>query len=340
MAKVPPAEFLASLKKGPLAPVYLVHGSDQRRADQAYKAIEARALEDGEPEFNADYFHGRDADPTAVLSAARTMPMMAERRLVAVRHLEEMKAPAREPIMAYLADPNPSTVLLLHAGALDLRKGDGKFETAAAKAGVSVNFSKPKPWEVPDAIIEMARERGKKMDKAAANALSELAGDDMLAVEMELEKVILYRPDRKAITREDVLEAVADIREAVVYEFTDALAAKNAEAALRSYRRMRDQEQEPLMILGMMARHFRIIWKIQEYKREGQSDGMVAKNAGLNEFIMKKNYLPRLKEFPPRETGRVMRILADLDIKLKSSRTDKDVLFERAVLKLCSRRLG
>ena len=92
MPKLSPSEFWSALKKGPLAPVYLVHGDDQRLADKAYKAVEARVLADGQPEFNADYFHGRDADPDLILAAANTMPMMADRRLVAVRRVEEMKA--------------------------------------------------------------------------------------------------------------------------------------------------------------------------------------------------------------------------------------------------------
>ena len=339
MPKTSPSDFWSALKKGALAAVYLIHGDDQRLIDKAYKAVEEKALAGGQPEFNADYFTGRDADPDQVLAAANTMPMMADRRLVAVRRMEEMKVALRDPILQYLANPNPTTVFLLQAGKLDRKEGDTKLENAVAKVGVSVHFAKPKPWEVPAAIAELARERGHKLDKNAAEALAELAGDDMMAVEQELEKVVLYRGDRKVITREDVLEAVADIKETIVYEFTDALAARQAEAALRAYGRLRDQGQEPLMILGMMARHFRIIWKLQELKAKGESDGLIAKQAGLNEWIMKKNYLPRLKEFPPRDAGRVTRLLADLDIKLKSTRTDKDILFERAIMRLCSRRL-
>jgi DNA polymerase-3 subunit delta len=350
MPKLSPSEFWSALKKGAPAPVYLVHGDDQRLVDKAYKAIESLALAGGQSEFNADYFHGRDADPAQILAAANTMPMLADRRLVAVRHIEGMKTPKdpeapakattpRDRILKYLESPNPTTVLLLHAGALDLRKGDGKLETAAAKAGVSVHFPKPKAWKLTDAIVEMARERGRRMDQRAAEALAELAGDDMLALEQELEKVILYRGDRKVITREDVLEAVADIKETVVFAFTDAIAGRDGEGALIAFRRLADQGNEPLATLGMLARHFRLVWKMQEYRDRNQTAGVIARDLHLSEWVVKEKYLPWLEEFPASETGRIMTLIADLDIKLKSTRTDKDVLFERAIMDLCSSRL-
>jgi DNA polymerase-3 subunit delta len=177
------------------------------------------------------------------------------------------------------------------------------------------------------------------MDQRAAAALAELAGDDMLALEQELEKVILYRGDRKVITREDVLEAVADIKETVVFAFTDAIAGRDGEGALIAFRRLADQGNEPLATLGMLARHFRLVWKMQEYRDRNQTAGVIARDLHLSEWVVKEKYLPWLEEFPASETGRIMTLIADLDIKLKSTRTDKDVLFERAIMDLCSSRL-
>jgi len=344
MSKDKPEEFFRFLEKGETVPVFLLYGEDFLAMDRAFKAVEERVLEGDLPEFNVDYFHGKEADPGQVVGAARTLPVMADKRLVVVRRVEEWKGLARERLIEYLASPAPATVLVLIAGALALRgagtrKDDIALVEAAAKAGMAVRFPRPKGARLPRIIQETVRERGKRIESDAVQLLVDLAGDETLGLEQELSKVMIFVGERNQITREDVLEAVADIKEANVFEFTDAIGTRDVESGLRALRRMREQGQEPLMILGMLLRHFRLIWKIQEYMESGQTPGKISKLVGVNEWILKKSYLPQIKKFSESDTGMITRSLADLDIKIKSTRADKDVLFERSVIRLCLGRL-
>src|SRR4030042_4867325 len=96
MNSIKPEDFKRSLEKGGLVPVYLLHGEDARAVDPALAALEARVLSGGLNEFNADYFHGREADLGQVLAAVRTLPMMSDHRLVVVKRVEELKGQDRE----------------------------------------------------------------------------------------------------------------------------------------------------------------------------------------------------------------------------------------------------
>ena len=348
MNSIKPEDFKRSLEKGDLVPVYLLHGEDARAIDRDLATIEARVLQGGLNEFNADYFHGREADLGQVLAAVRILPMMADHRLVVVKRVEELKGQDRERLVQYLAAPVSSTLLVLTAGPLALRgagrkKEDETLEKAAAKAGMAVHYPRPTAARLPGVVQEMARERGKSIDKDAIEALIDLVGDEMLGLEQELEKVALFMGDKKKIGRDDVLAAVADIKEANIYKFTDAIGGRDVEAALRAFRRMIEEGEEPLMVLAMVLRHFRLIWKIQDYLAQGEPIAAIAKKVGLGpkgEWVIKSVYQPQLEKFPARDTGRIMRALADLDIKLKCARAEKDVLFERALVKLCLGRLA
>jgi DNA polymerase-3 subunit delta len=345
MSKPKPDQFRRALESGKLSNVYLFHGEDSRSIDRALQAVEERVLTGDLAEFNADYFHGKECEASSVLAAAQSLPVMADRRLVVIRHVEELKGSARELLTGYMAAPNQSTVLVLCAGALALRGASAKKEDkalveASAKAGESVHFARPTANRLPGLIQELVRERGKQIEKPAVEILVDLAGGETLGLEQEIDKVVLYVGDRERITREDALEAVADIKEANVFEFTDAVGACDVEAALRSLRRMREQGHEALMILGMLLRHFRLIWKIKEYQDRGEPPARIAKLTRLNEWILKNNYLPQLKKFSAADTGRITRALADLDMKLKSTRGEKDIIFERVIVKLCLGRLA
>lgn len=338
MSKPSPEEFYQELKAGKFAPVYMLYGEDARAIDAALAAVEVRVLEGAEADFNAEYFQGKEAEPSRVAAAARTLPMMADRRLVVVRRVDEIKLGTREPLLAYLADPSPSTVLVLTAPGLIIRgarKEDEALIKAADKAGAAVEFARPKPAQLPHLIGELAQPYGKRLDSGAVEALIEFTGSETLGLAQEVAKICLYVGDQKTVTREDVLAAVADVREANIFDFTDALGSQQVEEALRALRRLREQGQEHLPILGMLVRHFRIIWQLQVYLDQGENSTVIARILKVNEWMLKKKYVPQAKKFPAADAGRIMKLLADLDLKLKSTRGDREVLFERAVINLC-----
>lgn len=345
MPKLKPQDLAAALKKEGPSPVYLLHGDDGRGIERALSDIVAAALADGEDEFNSDWFSGRESSAGEVAAAARMLPMMADRRLVVLKRADEIKGPSRGPLLEYLEDPSPMTVLVMTGPGLQVsgssaKKDDKKLLAAAGKAGVTIEFQRPKARQLPALVEAMARERGKTADREAVRALIDLAGAETFGLEQEVEKVSLYIGGRKRITADDVLKAVADIKEAGIFEFTDAIGAKNVEEALRIFGKMREQGNEPLMLLGMLARHFRIIWQLQALTSSGMSHTEIARKLRLNEWIMKNNYIPQLNKFPPGDTGRIMKSLADLDIKMKSTRADRDLLFEKEVIGLCLGRLS
>jgi DNA polymerase-3 subunit delta len=339
MAKQTLEKFYQNLNSGELAVVYLLFGDDTQAVEAAAAAVEARVVAAGVSEFNSDHFHARGADVGQIVATARTLPMLAERRLVAVRRVEEFKAPARERLLEYLASPSPATILLLSAGPLSLRGNAGRKDEAllkaADKAGVVVEFPRPKPAQLPHLVEDMVRARGKGITSEAVSLLLDLTSSETLGLSQEVEKVCLYVGDKERISKDDVLAAAADIKEASVFEFTDAIGSRDVKTALRALRRMREQGQELLMILGMLLRHFRILWQVQERREAGESAPAIASQLKLNEWVLKKNYFPQAAKFPSADMGRVMRLLADLDIKLKSTRADRELLFERAVIALC-----
>ena len=125
-----PDRALADLREGKLAPVYLVAGEERHLALDVVRAVRDVALAGATPGLNEEQMVAGEVTARAVLSAARTLPMFAKRRLVVLRSLErwdahgEKKAnsEALDQLADYLDDPSPSTVLLLVAGKLDKRR--------------------------------------------------------------------------------------------------------------------------------------------------------------------------------------------------------------------------
>jgi DNA polymerase III subunit delta len=82
---VTPDQAIAQAKQGRLLPVYVVAGEERFVRDQVVSELRTASLAGGVAEFNEDRFTAGEVDVDTVISAARTVPMMARRRFVLVR---------------------------------------------------------------------------------------------------------------------------------------------------------------------------------------------------------------------------------------------------------------
>ena len=84
-----PRELAAGLKRGAIAPVYLVIGEDEAGKDEVVASLVGLVEEDLRG-FNVERFTAGDARPDDVVAAVRTLPMLGERRVVVFSHIERL----------------------------------------------------------------------------------------------------------------------------------------------------------------------------------------------------------------------------------------------------------
>jgi len=101
--------------------VYYLHGDEEVLKDEAIRALVDRALEPGTHDFNFDQRSAADLEPQIFHTLVNTPPMLAARRAVVIRGLEDLKKASkmRQELVRYLGAPNPSTLLILVQGAGD-----------------------------------------------------------------------------------------------------------------------------------------------------------------------------------------------------------------------------
>ena len=89
-----PAALRAQIASRTLGPVYVLTGPD----DQEKTAMASLFGDLVEPElraFNVERFYGTDAKPRDIVEAARTLPMMVDRRIVVVLQADRLLNPRR-----------------------------------------------------------------------------------------------------------------------------------------------------------------------------------------------------------------------------------------------------
>src|SRR3954464_7855748 len=148
MALHTPATVRAQIAAGTPDSIYLLIGEDEVEKS-ALAAEFADLVEEGLRAFNVERVHAGDFTTGdrlldgvgSIVAAARTLPMMAPRRVVAVLQAETLLAPKRESeaasraletLEALFKAPEPQSALVLVAGALDKRSRMYKLLTKHA----------------------------------------------------------------------------------------------------------------------------------------------------------------------------------------------------------------
>ncbi|HEX9104665.1 MAG TPA: DNA polymerase III subunit delta, partial [Polyangia bacterium] len=157
MARPTGSDPLAPLRDGEPGPLYFLYGKERYLIDRAVDLVRARVLDPRTRDFNYELFYGKEAGASRIAQAARTLPMMARRRLILVRDADEMKAEELAGLSSYVADPAPETCLVLVAEKADQRL---KFFSAFKKHGVLVKLDPLYERQLPDFVRGEARARG------------------------------------------------------------------------------------------------------------------------------------------------------------------------------------
>jgi DNA polymerase-3 subunit delta len=211
--------LLRGLKKGARVPepVYLLYGDEDVLKDEAI-----RALVDGivNPDFNLDVRFAPDLTPESFHALVNTPPMLAERRAVVVRGVEQIgkrKTQLRDELVRYLAAPNPTTLLVLVFTAGEEPDAD------LVRASTSVVFEPLSAERVPRWLHHHATTLGVTLAPDATELLLSAVGNDLSTLSRELEKLAsLTGGTGRSVTAEDVTSLVGVRRGETVYDLVHA----------------------------------------------------------------------------------------------------------------------
>lgn len=193
-------------------------------------------------------FHGDEAKPKDIIQEARTVPFLADRRVVLVRNADRFGAEsASDTFLAYLDAPCEMTTVLLVAGQIDRRT---RFFKACEKAGAIVECPMLTEREAEAWASAEAQFRGKALPSMAAQELIRRSGAHLSDVNNALNIVIAYVGDRDKIAEADVIAACADVAEEAIWTLTDAIAESRTADALESLRNLMDLGKQEDEIIG------------------------------------------------------------------------------------------
>ena len=304
------------IASGNIDPVYLLQGEDEIEKSALAHEFET-IVEEGLRAFNVERIHAGDLTSgdrlaTAVSSlvgAARTLPMMAPRRVVIVLQADGLLVPKRESDAATRAldqleqlikQPEAHTTLVLVAGAIDRRSRMFKLLAKTAtlvESGVIETQADAERW-VRNRVAAAAAQ----IEPAGARLLAERCGTDVKRLRNDVDRLLLYALGQKTITIDDVRAIVGPAALQDDWAMTNAIEAGDGAAALRQLALMLDAGSPPEKILGQLG------WLVRT----------------------------KFSQLAPSGLRPAIEALFRTDLDLKRSAGEPRVLLERLVVELCA----
>lgn len=271
------------IKEGKLKHVYLLYG-EERYLIRQYRDKLKKAIINPDDTMNIASYEGGDIDVKDLIIAADTMPFFAERRLIMVQDSKLFKKNT-ELLAEYFENIPETTYFVFVEDEVEERT---KIFKAASKAGSTVKFTTPKEDILRKWIIGRISKEGKDITQAAYQNFINKTGTDMENIEKELEKLICYTMDKKAIEAADVEAVTTEQISSKIYELVNIISNHQQKQALDMFYDLLSQKEKPSRILYSLTKHFDALLTIKIMSSQGFNTREMEDRTGLKDWMIRK----------------------------------------------------
>lgn len=283
--------IIKDIEKNELKRVYLIFGEEKYLIRTIKNRMIKGLVNDGDT-MNFTKFAGKDSSVKEIIQTCDTLPFFAEHRVVLLQDTGFFKT-SNDEMAEYMKDIPESTVMIFIESEVDKRN---KVYKQVKNIGYICECSRMNRSELSRWILVRLNKENKKITKENMNYLLEKLGDDMENILSELDKLISYTMGRDVIDTDDIDAVCISEITGKIFEMVDAIGSKNQKKALDLYYDLIAVREAPMKILYMLTRQFNIMLQVKEMAQKGKSAGEMAKNMGMQSFIINKT-LSQCKNF-------------------------------------------
>jgi len=267
--RCPPEKLPEALRADPKG-AFLVSGEEALLCAEAADAIRARARKAGFSDRQT-FFVERGFDWDVLRTAAQSLSLFAERRLLELRMPTGKPDRGAELLLSMIQSPAPDTLLLILTDKLDRKTTESAWVRAMEKNGLWVTVSAVAPQALPAWLMQRAARAQVELALEAAQFIAARAEGNLLAAAQEIDKLALLGGGRVGL--EQVRAAVGHSARYDVYALADAASRGQAARALAVLDGLKAEGTEPTLILWALSRELRGLWQARERDRLRSSGG-------------------------------------------------------------------
>ncbi|MBN2016354.1 DNA polymerase III subunit delta [Candidatus Dojkabacteria bacterium] len=300
--------------------------------------LSTKRLDELKDEF-VDRFDGiiqiYDADEVEnhneIFRDAETLTLFSKERLIIIKRLFSTGIKLVDKFYQYLDSAKDSNIVFWEDGKVDKRL---KLYKLLKKKGVVEEFDKLKYVQLKSWLSKLFC--GKcKCDPGCIESLILKVGDDQMQLSLIASNLItlVEAEGKDRLTIEDIDKFVEKTAEESIWEFIDALSEQNRAKALNIIERLLRESRDFVMLIGMIARQFRILAMIKQCLKVGKNQSEIIQALHLHPFVVRKAVL-HSRNFSLNEIRKLYLKLVKTDLVVKEGRFDEKLALDLLIAAL------
>jgi DNA polymerase-3 subunit delta len=287
----------------------------------------------GQDPMAVEDLSGEEVTVAAIVDACLTPPFLADRRVVVVREVGRFRTEELEPLLLWLADPLPTTALILTAGGGQVSQ---RLVNAVKKVGHVVDASVPTGAKGRTSwLVARLREGPVTLDAAAGALLGEHLGEDVGRLASLLDGLAAAYGEGARIGVEELTPFLGQAGGVAPWDLTDAVDAGDTETALANLGRMLAAgERHPLVVMASLHRHYAAMLRLDG--ADVHDEASAAALLGTAPFPAKKA-LTQARRLGSEGIARAVTLLAEADLDLRGAKAWPDTLVLEVLVARLSR---
>lgn len=229
-------------------------------------------------------------------------------------------------LLEYLKNPNPESILIIVLNKnIDERK---KISKELKKLCTAINCNKLSDYDLFDHVKNRLIKNGFKVNNSSIDLIIKYIGNDLMNLNNELNKLMMYKLQERIITDNDVKSIISKNIHNNVFDLIDSVVSNNKVKIFEIYEDlMKNSDEEPTKIIVMLANQFRLILQTKLLINDGMNESEIAKKLGIHPYRIKLAH-EKSKTIDTNKLTKYLVDLANLDIDIKSGKVNKNIGLE------------
>lgn len=319
---------------------YIFHGADDFSAKEALDKIKSAIGTPDMVDLNTTDVDGKTATVGDIINAANAMPFLASKRLVIVPSFlsrfgrSKSDAATAETLIEALKNI-PETTELVFVEHVDLKKSHPVLKFGLVYKNCVRYFGAPDKKTLPKWVDARVKQKGGAIEFQAVQALANVVGDDLRAMDNEIEKLLLYVSEARPVTLADVELLCPYTADSETFAMANAIGRRDTRAALDQLHKRLEEGQNPLAILAGIAGQFRGLLEVKSMADEGLTPMQIAREKGWRSDYAAKMRLKEARNFSTDRLVQIFSILRDTDVAIKTGEIEQTLALDTLISRLC-----
>jgi DNA polymerase III subunit delta len=321
-------------KKNTVPPVYLWYGEEEFLVRRELARLEEWLEQRGDLAAKIA-MEASDTPLAEVLTQARSPQLWGGRQLLIVWQVERYRSDEVAQLEKYLQAPARQTMLLLIAPGLKHKDVQAhRVWRQLLEQEAALGFPRLREGDLPGWLQQEAKRQGKNLAPGAARQIVEAAGQNLLELHQELEKLILFAGGEATITVAHIAKLSSHSRSHTIFELVEALGQSQPDKALKVLARLLELGEHPSKIVVMLARQIRLLMRTREGLKRNLNAVELAKELGVPKFSAEK-LQRQARDFRVAQLKSQLIRLHEADQQIKTGMAVPRLLLEKVILDLC-----